>query len=324
MRIRNLAIASIAVMVLSMPARADLILVFLDKGPGSPTNTTSDFIAYGNQPYDNGGGPVPALNPVTSIEMMAGETRIIQLALVDTVVGNTFPPLGVSPNPPSSIPPTGVYTAPRWLSTASGTALIPQMFGMTLWETRVTGTVIGPAANPTGGAFIAPPNAVPGIDPDFGNNRIALTNPNAAFINAGSMPPTFSDFGGLLATGNGAIPNRDYLNDANTPALGGRLVLFNFEITVPATSPLGTFPITVSDRSIFNDFEVRATGAGGVGVPGDRIALDSTIFSAAHPNYVLNVQVVPEPSSMALAGMALAGLGYKLRRKMKAKAQATA
>lgn len=341
MRIRNIAIASIAVMAMAMPARADLVLQFLDVtgtiGGGQPTgtypNNTNSFIPLGTQAYTfvdpNGVNPdvsVPAVSATTSLNMTAGTTRIVQVALMDTVVGNTFPPLGVSPNPPSSIPPTGVYTAPRWLSSAAGTGTLPQQFGLTLWETRMTGTVIGPASNPTGGAFIAPPNAVPGIDPDYGNNRVALTMPTAAFINAGSNPPVFTDFGGLLATGNGAIPNRNYGTDANQPQLGGRFALFNFEITVPAGDPGGARTITISDRSAFNDFEVRATGAGGVGVPGDRIALDSTIFSAAHPNYVLTINVtpVPEPSSMALAGMALAGLGYKLRRKMKAKAQATA
>jgi hypothetical protein len=341
MRIRNIAIASIAVMAMAMPARADLILQFLDVtgsiGGGAPIGTypnqTNNFIPLGTQPYvyvdPNAVNPdvnVPAVPSINTVNMVAGERRIIQVALMDTVVGNTFPPLGVSPNPPSSIPPSGVYTAPRWLSSAAGTGTLPQQFGLTLWETRITGTVVGPIANPTGGAFIAPPNAVPGIDPDYGNNRIALTMPTAAFVNAGSLPPTFSDFGGLLATGNGAIPNRNYGTDANQAQLGGRFSLFNFEITVPDTSAGGTFPIVISDRSAFNDFEVRATGAGGVGTAGDRIALDSTIFSAAHSTFTLNVNVtpVPEPSSIALIGMTVAGLGFKLRRKMKAKAEATA
>jgi len=340
MRIKNIAIASIAVMAMAMPARADLVLEFLDvtgtfagTPQGTFPNVINNFIPLGTQPYtfDNSIDPavnVPAVSGINSVNMVAGQTRIIQVALLDTLVGNTFPPLG-SPIA-SSIPPTVIgatnYNAPRWLQTSTGGGTAPQTFGMTLWETRITGTVIGPAANPTGGAFVAPPNAVPGIDPDWGNNRIALLNPGAAFVNAGSTPPTFSDFGGLLATGAGAMPNRNYGTDLNQAQLGGRLALFQFEITVPGTDPGGARTVTISDRSAFNDFEVRATGNGSFGVAGDRIALDSTIFSAAHPNFVLTVNVtpVPEPSSIALIGMTVAGLGYKLRRKMKAKAEATA
>lgn len=334
MRIRNWAIASIAIMAMAMPARADLVLLFLD----SPTQVINDFISFGVSPYANPSGtgpdPVPAVsalnNPLANPGNLAAQsgtisipqngTRIIQVALFDSLVGSTFPPLNAGGPPASSIPAQGVYTNPRWLSSATGTANIPQMFGLTLQETRIQGS-----AN----AFVAPPPAVIGVDPDTGNNRTHLVNPNMAFVNAGSMPapPTyFMDFGGLLATGNGAIPNRDYLNDANAPALGGRMALFNMEIT--AGPNVGLFPAAIKliDRSGFNDFEVRATGAGGVGAPGDRIALDSTIFSANHLEYWLNVNVtpIPEPSSMALAGMALAGLGYKLRRKMKAKTQVAA
>lgn len=330
MRIRNIAIASIAVMAMAMPARADLILVFLDKGVPSASNPINDFVPYGNQTYDNGSGPIPALSPISNVDMVAGTTRLIQVALVDTLVGNTAPPLAPGGNPASSIPATTVgattYSNPRWLNNINGTGTVQQTFGMTLWETRITGTVIGPVNAPTGGAFIAPPNAVPGVDPDYGNNRVSLVHPSAAFVNAGSIPPTFTDFGGLIATGNGVMPNVNYNDLLLQPQLGGRFALFNFEITVPNTDPGGARTITISDRSAFNDFEVRATGNGGFGVAGDRIALDSTIFSAAHPNFVLTVNVtpVPEPSSIALVGMAVAGLGYKLRRKMKAKAEATA
>lgn len=328
---RPLAIASVAVMALSMPARADLILLFLDKS-SDPTlgNSINDFRPYGNLPYDDssfGGGSAPALDPITSITITAGQTRLIQVALLDTLIGNTYPPLAPGGNPASSIPPTTVngtfYNNPRW--TYSFFQNPPQqLFGLTLWETRISGTVLGPASNPTGGAFIAPPNAVPGLDPDYGNDRLALVHPGAAFLNAGSMPPYFTDFGGLLATGFGAYPNRNFNDFVNQPQLGGRFALFNFEITTVANDPGGTYPITISDRSVFNDFEVRATGSGGFGTPGDRIALDSVIFSAAHPTYTLNVTVtpVPEPSSIALIGMATAGFSYRHFKKWAAKGRA--
>jgi len=341
MHICRLIAALFAVVALVNPVRADLVLLFLDlpfqppqTGAGTFPNIISNFIPLGDQPFvhDNGVDPavsVPAVsalnNPFApvgagqagSITLQAGQKRIVQVALLDSLIGNTFPPLNPNGPPASSIPPVGVYTNPRWINSYTGT-MAPQTFGLTLWETRITGTVIGPANNPNGGAFIASPNAVPGIDPDTGNDRISLTHPLAAFINAGSMPPIFSDFGGLLATGNGATPNRNFGQDLIQPQLGGRFSLFNFEITTVASDPGGTYPITLSDRSTFNDFEVRATGSGGIGVPGDRIALDSVIFSAAHPTYTLNVTVtpVPEPSSIVLVGMARVGLGYKFGRKV--------
>jgi len=341
---RKLIIALIAFLALAVPARADLVLLFLDSpyqdpssGMGVFPNQINNFIPLGNQPFihDDGVNPpvsvpavaalndpfaLPGLGQAGSITLQAGQKRIIQVALLDSIIGNTFPPIpggNPSANPASSIPPTGVYTNPRWLRSIAGEPG-PQSFGLTLWETRITGTVVGPTNNPTGGAFVAPPNPVPGVDAYQGNNRLSLTHPGAAFVSAGGMPPIFSDFGGLLATGNGATLNRNYGDDVNQPQLGGQFSLFNFEITTVASDPGGTYPITVSDRSIFNDFEVRATGAGGIGIAGDRIALDSVIFSAAHPTYTLNVTVtpVPEPTSMILVGMALAGLGYKIGRKV--------
>jgi hypothetical protein len=336
MPIRKFIVALIALMALANPARADLVLLFLDSpfqppqtGTGTFPNIINNFIPLGDQPFvhDNFVDPpvsVPAVaalnNPFAapgsdqagSITLQAGQKRIIQVALLDSLIGNTFAPLNPNGPPASSIPPTGPYTNPRWLNSPYSTATVAQMFGLTLWETRITGTVVGPPNNPTGGAFIAPPNAVPGVDPDNGNNRLSLTHPGAAFINAGSMPPLFSDFGGLLATGRGANLNWDEAAYEARPQLGGRFALFNFEISTVTSDPGGTYPIALSDRSLINDFEVRATGEGGIGTPGDRIALDSVIFSAAHPTYTLNVTVipVPEPSSIVLVGMALGGIVF--------------
>src|SRR5262245_29561785 len=311
MSISKLITAVIAFAVMAIPARADLVLLFLD----SPTQVINDFVPFGNQLYDHGAGVVPAVealnNPFAApgsgqngnIVMSAGQTRIIQLALLDTLIGNTFPPLNQAGPPASSIPAQGVYTNPRWLSNGNGTGNIRQMFGLDFWKVRIAGTVIGPPAAPTGGAFIAGPSPVQFVDPGYGNNRLALVDSRALFFNtASSMPPVFSNFGGFILDGNGANLNYDYLNFLPTPELGGRIPLFNFEITVPESSPSGTYPITVSDQTSteFPDITVKATGAGGVGTFGDRIGLDSVIFSAAHPTYTLNVTVtpVPEPSSM--------------------------
>jgi hypothetical protein len=328
--------AGFALAVLTKPARADLVMLFLD----SPTQVINDFVPFGNQAYtfDDGVSPpfvVPAVNALNnpfapvgpaqagSITIPAGQTRIIQVALFDSLIGNTFPPLNPNAGPASSIPAglgTGgtYFSNPRWLSTASGQAPIPQMFGLVYWEARIQGTVMGPANAPTGGAFIQGPSAVPGVDPDWGNNRIALVDPYAAFFNAGSSPPIFSNFGGLRLTGRGTIPNQNYGASMNAPELGGRLALFNFEISTVGTDPGGTYPITIVDHWALNDFEVYNANSL-VGQINERIILDSVIFSAAHPSYTLNVTVtatpVPEPSSFALVGMVLVGLGYKFKSR---------
>jgi hypothetical protein len=52
-------------------------------------------------------------------------------------------------------------------------------------------------------------------------------------------------------------------------------------------------------------------------VAGTDLNLDQELFSPAHPTFTLPVTVVPEPTSMCLAGMAFAGLGYRLRKLRK-------
>jgi hypothetical protein len=88
--------------------------------------------------------------------------------------------------------------------------------------------------------------------------------------------------------------------------------LFNFRFQATNSGAGGTGTLTFVDPSGGADI-------GTVAVPN----MDAGIFGSA-PVLTFNVAGIPEPSSMVLCGLGLAGLGMRLRRKKVAKEEAAA
>lgn len=100
--------------------------------------------------------------------------------------------------------------------------------------------------------------------------------------------------------------------DTDWYQVNGIYPLFNFRFQAPASSPGGTGTLTFVDPS----------GGADIGSPLNP-NMDALIFPGA-PVLTFNVAAIPEPSSMVLAGLGLAGLGYRLRRKKVAKEEVAA
>jgi len=214
---------------------------------------------------------------LTSLTMDPGTTRFIQVVMRDTTgPGNGGPP------------------------------------GTVAWQTN--GGNAGPGSLGLGAFFVrfdGIPLVAVNPSPTVATNARLVDPINYGTVTSGTNPPTFTRLGGLLNFGSepGLTPD---------PAAQNRIGLFNLRITALAAGA-GTFTLrdpnpapTSVDNALLQDADL-----GGSPNPGTIVGIDNLLFGAGfNLTYDLPVVVTPEPTSMTLAGLALAGLGYrKLRRK---------
>lgn len=285
MRMKHLLLATVAVLATVMPARADMFFQYriLDNPPTSGSAAIPADLQNFNALGDPGGNfdPSQYTSAQTSpLIVGVGQTKYLLVTFRKT---NTAP--------------IGTEEA-FWA--ANNTTYRLKSFGMNM------------TFDPS---FINNPYIPLGTPPNLNENlsNIATQTPYGVIYPNQPYPANYRQVaaatgaGGLAPNGSGTIGG----------TAGAPFFAFKIVGVAPTPDQINGTPITFSQYT---------TGPGGTSTPlweisndvaGQSHYLDSEVFGGAHPTFSFNVVVpTPEPSSMCLAGIAFAGLGWrKLRRK---------
>jgi len=297
MRVRNLALACVAVMACVMPARADVILNYHLSTFNPPTN--GDTLATGTQiptpdsPLGTaltGPGvatPNSAANPLV---FNAGETKYIQIA----IQANATPPTSV--NGQNQL---------NWTTANNGNTMTAFGFDFRYPLSLVINPFTPPVA-PLLNQNNTNARSQSGPQPTDGGSG----GPSGYFFSTGHpITYTMYNMGGTAMTG---LDTAIGLGTGVSGFLSDTLIA---TLKIRAGSVGGDGTITMLDLN-------SSPTAAGFGLI-DGTNLDDIIFAPAHAGFPLFIRVVaiPEPSSMCLAGLAVVGFGWrKLRRKAPAAA----
>ncbi len=270
MRVRNLALACVAALATTLPARADIILGYAISSfvPAIPGNTVppASTIPLSSAVGTVVGGPgQPGSSPALRLNWNAGETKYIQV----TIEGNANAPF---------LPAQSTWDG----GTLTG------MIASALIFNYPAAIVTNPYNAPSGMNINANRSNAGSQSPLGVGHPLSFTGPPG--YNMGQTAITGAD------TGDGVFANMGILPPT---------VLFTFKVVAGTTGGIGVITLTDINPLVGN----MGTTAGD---------FDPIVFAASHAAFPLfiNVTAVPEPSSMALAGLAFAGIGWrKLRRK---------
>jgi len=291
MRVRNLALAFVAAAAMTLPARADVILTYHLSSFNPPTN--GDTLATGSQiPSNDTLGPAISGNSVGNpLMFMPNETKYIQIA----IQVNSNPPLSVNgQNQNAWGNPSG--TGPN---SANNAGVTLSSFGFEFrYPVSLVINPFTPPATPLLNQNNTNARAESGPQPDG-------TSPGYVF--AQGHPTSFTNYN-MGGTVIGGLDTGTGLGTATNGLLPDTIIAV---MKVRAGNTPGTGTIQLFDPN-------SAPTAASFGLL-DNTNLDDIIFAPGHNNFPLFISVaVPEPSSMCLVGLAVAGFGWrKLRRKAK-------